>query len=106
MKYRQLATAAVLGLVLGAGFGRLGASVIGYNEEKYGAAYSSYHFGWLAVPALPGFVISQIVHDHDWQLGEAWSHRGSIVAWNSAVFGAAGLVFAALQGLGRQYRKA
>lgn len=102
----RLALAAIMGLLAGAILGWFGALVLHYNEEKFGVAYSSYRFEWLAVPSLPGHIISQIVYDHDWQVGEAWSHRISIVGWNSVVYGAAGLVFGVLAGLKQRHRKA
>ena len=83
----------VCAATVGLAFGYLGAFIEGWNESSHGAEYSSWKYDWLTYPALPGFIISTILHQSDYQLTEQWIENKHEVAILN------GLAFAVVAGL-------
>lgn len=83
MKTKSYFIAALIGLILGYAGGLISTNVYHYNESRFGSSYGNFRFEWLALPGLPGSLITQLRADYDWQVDEAWLFRHQIRAWNA-----------------------
>jgi hypothetical protein len=87
--FRASLIAALLGGLAAIG----GLAIEEWNIDHHGAEYSSYHFDWLALGAMPGMMITEARFGADFQLGEIMQHRSAVIGWNALAY--AGLVAAA-----------
>lgn len=84
--------AAVVVALVGIGFGALsavaGLAIEHLNVTEHGASTSAHRYELFALPALPGFIISERRFGPDFQLGEIQGHRASVIGWNALLYGA------------------
>lgn len=89
-----VALAAAIGYLTGV----LGTVIQHHNESKFGSSYSRFSYEWFAVPSLPGMLITEHQIDHDLQIDELWTFRGSVRRWNTVAYGMSTLVLMAFIG--------
>lgn len=93
-------------LFLGYGTGIVGTVVDHHNESTYGASYRQFRNEWLAILALPGFIITQCRSDYDWGVDEAWIFRHDIRCWNAVFWAGIALLVTVPLVLQRFFRQA
>ena len=91
---KRFIIATLCGIAFGLITGILGVCIEHYNEGSFGAEYSLFVYDYLAIPSVPGGLISWIQHgSYDWCIDEGWDFRYWTVFWNtvfwSVVFAAA-----------------
>ena len=85
---RSLLLLAMIGMVLGGVLGFAGTWANHHSETGQRAFGEDYLSTLLAVPSLPGGIITWRIHGaYDWSIDEDWNYRVPITLWNGVFWG-------------------
>jgi len=84
----------LVAVLFGYGTGVVGMIITHRQEAESGPLPHHFELEWATAPAFPGFIMAELLTDHEWHADKTWCSGQDVSFWNAGFWGLAAMIMA------------